>query len=362
LKITLSYATTSISQSGGQERLAKAVIESPALFLGRRYSWHDAAAILSGNYVAKSSKRLQSGELDAVDLMWRDKFHTMIALNGTTTATQVLIRMHPPFQPYNEAAHPWVNHMHDVMSSYGFNDKEEDYRFFFGGAVVRLFDQVDQVYKDTPPVMLTAVILTVLGTSVMVFQSLLLGPRLLLTIALTLGLVFGIIVLIFQDMHASPDAAGLYWIVPILGVPIMVGCTLDYDSFVVARIFEMRLASLSTEAAVFAGLQETGHVITIAGIIMTVAFGSMCLSAIPVVQQIGGLLVACCLLDTFIVRSLLVPALMLVAVELNWFPKKMPEVTVTMEMLRTAAASARRRRKRLEAQDDLTATDHRLFS
>ena len=123
----------------------------------------------------------------------------------------------------------------------------------------------------------------------------------------------------------------------------MVGCTLDYDSFVVARIFEMRLASFSTEAAVFAGLQETGHVITIAGVIMTVAFGSMLLSHIPVVQQIGALLVACCLLDTFIIRSLLVPSLMLVAVELNWFPKHMPPVTITMDMLRDAVQVTRAR-------------------
>ncbi|GBG25149.1 MmpL efflux pump, putative [Hondaea fermentalgiana] len=348
LSITLQYDTMNSRLAGDKARRIKSIIESPALYLGRRYTWEDAGAILSGDLSIASSQRLREANLDDIDLMWRDKFHTMIALNGTTTATQALIRVHPPFQPYNEAAHPWINHMHDAMSAAGFNDKEEDFRFFFGGAAVRLFDQVDQVYTDTPPVMLTAVILTVLGTSVAVFQSLLLGPRLLLTIALTLGLVFGFIVLIFEDLKASPEAAGLYWIVPILGVPIMVGCTLDYDSFVVARIFEMRLASLSTEAAVFAGLQETGHVITIAGIIMTVAFGSMCLSAIPVVQQIGALLVACCLLDTFIVRSLLVPSLMLVAVELNWFPKKMPEVSVTMDMLRTAAASMRRRRRRQE--------------
>jgi len=339
LKVTNRYATMDYVAAGGQENAIKGVIESPAFFLGRKMEWDDAKRILSARNASESD----------VEAFYREKFYTMVSLNGSLTATQALLRMRPSFHPFNEDAHPWVNDMRSSVSAAGYNDKEEDYRFFFGGGVVRLFDQVDQVYVDTPPVMITAVVLTVLGTSLLVFQSLLLGPRLLVTIALTIGLVFGIMVIIFQDLHGSPHSSGLYWIVPILGVPIMVGCTLDYDSFVVARIYEMRMAALSTEAAVFAGLQETGHVITIAGVIMTVAFGSMAVSTIPVVQQIGALLVACCLLDTFIIRSLLVPSLMLVAVERNWFPKKMPEVQITMALLREAAAAQKaKRRKRKE--------------
>lgn len=125
--------------------------------------------------------------------------------------------------------------------------------------------------------------------------------------------------------------AGLYWIVPIIGLPIIVGCTLDYDSFLVARIFEFREAGMETSAAVIYGLQDTARVITIAGCIMTVAFGSMLFSSVPVINQIGTILVMCSILDTFLVRSLLVPSLMLVAVDLNWWPKVMPETFMFLD-------------------------------
>jgi len=84
---------------------------------------------------------------------------------------------------------------------------------------------------------------------------------------------------------------------------------------------------------------------------MTVAFGSMLFSAIPVIQQLGAILVLACLIDTFIIRSLLVPSLMLVAVDNNWYPKKMPEVTVTMDTLREATAQMSLQQGDEEQQD-----------
>jgi len=73
------------------------------------------------------------------------------------------------------------------------------------------------------------------------------------------------------------------------------------------------------------GKQST--TITTAGIIMTMAFSSLLLSKTVVLNQFGFVLVAASLIDTFIVRTLLVPSLMFIAVETNWWPGSVPEAT-----------------------------------
>jgi len=324
LDVLWQFMDDALESASDRKSLEASMIESPTFYLGKHFTWEHAKKLLESNVPDPS--------WSVTDRLYVEHYHTMTGIHST----RALFRFRPPFHPYNDKAHLFSTKVRETVLEAGYNDPSDTakYRFYFGGATVRLFDQVEQVYQDTPPIMITAVVLTVMGMSIVVFQSLLLGPRLLITVAITIGIVFGMMVLVFQDLGASPNGAGLYWIVPILGVPIMVGCTLDYDSFVCSRAWELRSASLSTQAAVFIGLQETGHVITIAGVIMTAAFGSMLFSAIPVVQQIGALLVACCLMDTFLIRTLLVPSLMLVAVEMNWFPKQMPPVTITMDMLR----------------------------
>jgi len=91
------------------------------------------------------------------------------------------------------------------------------------------------------------------------------------------------------------------------------------------------MSGMDTTASVISGLQDTASVITIAGCIMTVAFGSMLFSSVPAIQQIGFVLVICSLLDTFLVRSVLVPSLMLVAVDGNWWPKVMPDPFISFD-------------------------------
>merc|ERR1712032_245536 len=80
----------------------------------------------------------------------------------------------------------------------------------------------------------------------------------------------------------------------------------------------------NTRHSVLKGLAESGTTITTAGIIMTVAFAALMLSQITVLNQFGFLLVCVSVVDTFMVRAVLVPALMLLIGEKNWWPGKMP--------------------------------------
>lgn len=69
--------------------------------------------------------------------------------------------------------------------------------------------------------------------------------------------------------------------------------------------------------------RQTGGIITAAGIIMAIAFGGLMAGSTPAMQEIGFMLASSVLVDTFIIRTLLVPSLVILAGELNWYPGEM---------------------------------------
>jgi len=104
-------------------------------------------------------------------------------------------------------------------------------------------------------------------------------------------------------------------------VTILCGLALDYDIFLFARIHEYKMdAGLSTKDAIIRGVYNTGSIITAAGCIMAIAFCGLLFSDITSLNQVGFILVVAVLVDTFIIRILLVPSVLSLAKEVNWWP------------------------------------------
>jgi uncharacterized membrane protein YdfJ with MMPL/SSD domain len=143
------------------------------------------------------------------------------------------------------------------------------------------------------------------------------------------------------------NAPKIYWLTPVLAISscvlyvcnpcsfslsltqlfsccfsVLVGLGLDYDLFLFLRVLEYREAGFSTEASMRKGLYRTGSVITTAGLIMVIAFGGMQFSHSMVLNQFSLMLFVCVIVDTFLVRTTLVPALVSLAGEYNWWPRK----------------------------------------
>ena len=188
---------------------------------------------------------------------------------------------------------------------------------FASGLAIQVDDKANLLSK-APGIMIATVVVMVFLFSAVAFRSLVLGPRLLLTVALTLGIVFGATAIVFTDV---------FWLTIVIVSPVCVGFVLDYDVFLLGRVYEYRTDGYSTSDALILGLEHTGSIITTAGIIMVSAFVVLLMSSNPVVVQLGFQLSIAVLVDTFLVRTFFVPALMQVGVEWNWWPKKMPEVT-----------------------------------
>lgn len=111
----------------------------------------------------------------------------------------------------------------------------------------------------------------------------------------------------------------IFWMQPVLITPLVSALCCDYGVFLGTRIREYRLRGFTMEAAVIKGYYKTGPVISVAGIIMLLAFGTLMLSSQLLLVECGFVLAFSVAIDTFLVRSLLVPAILFVIGDANWY-------------------------------------------
>lgn len=203
------------------------------------------------------------------------------------------------------------------------------YAFYLTNRIVDMNDAVERTLAVYPwAVLIMAGVISVMVVAA--FQALLLPLRMVLTIALTVVWSYGVLSLVFatdwfywvsSNLAAAP---GICWIVPVLSLPMLVGLALDYDIFLFTRIREYRRRGWAPRAAVVRGVAKTGAVITYAGIIMAVAFSGLAFSGLMLMNQFGILLALCVLLDTFVVRTTLNPALVYLFGNANYWPRHHP--------------------------------------
>ncbi|WP_170323583.1 MMPL family transporter [Cryptosporangium phraense] len=143
----------------------------------------------------------------------------------------------------------------------------------------------------------------------------------------SMGATFGAMVAAFQwgwgagplDLLVNP---GLDPAVLMVIFVFAFGLSMDYETFLLARVKEEYDSGRSNDQAVRAGLQRTGRIITSAAIAMVIVFSCFVLGDIGTVEQIGLGLVVAVLVDATIVRCLLVPATMTLLGRANWWAPK----------------------------------------
>jgi uncharacterized membrane protein YdfJ with MMPL/SSD domain len=133
---------------------------------------------------------------------------------------------------------------------------------------------------------------------------------------LTLGASFGILVLVFEW---GQGLQGLESTQPILLCATAFGLSTDYAIFLFSRIKEGRDHGLANRDAVADGLERTGRVVTAAALLFCVAIGTFATSGISFIQELGVGTAVAVALDATIIRALLVPSLMALLGEWNWW-------------------------------------------
>ena len=181
-----------------------------------------------------------------------------------------------------------------------------------------------QSLLDHLPLVISIIAATTLLILFLLTGSVLLPIKTLLMNTLTLGATLGIVVLAFQEGwldsvfdYQGPAAVEVTSLVFLFA--IIFGLATDYAVLVMARIKEQHDLGVSNEEAVAIGIGKTGRVITAAAVCIAVVFLAFGVSTIFFMKQIAVGVAVGVLLDATVVRALLVPSLMRLLGEWNWW-------------------------------------------
>lgn len=156
------------------------------------------------------------------------------------------------------------------------------------------------------------------------FGSLLLPVKALLMNVLSIGASFGVIVWAFQDGNLATalgftSTGTIEATVTVLILAVVFGLSMDYELFLLSRVRAEWLRTGDNTAAVAAGLQKTGGIITSAALLLLVVIGAFSTAGITIVKLLGVGMFVAIVVDATLVRALLVPATMRLMGEANWW-------------------------------------------
>jgi RND superfamily putative drug exporter len=191
------------------------------------------------------------------------------------------------------------------------------------GRTAWYLDTAASLSRRLPP----ALALLALTTFVLLFVvtgSVVLPLKALVMNVLGLSAAFGILVLIFQDgrlegLLGYRSQGALELTQPVLLFAIAFGLATDYGVFLFSRVKEGHDAGLPNREAVALGLERTGRVITAAALLFCVAVGAFATSGILIVKELGIGIALAVAIDASLVRALLVPSLMALLGDWNWW-------------------------------------------
>ncbi|MEY4205988.1 MAG: hypothetical protein RLZZ154_794, partial [Actinomycetota bacterium] len=164
------------------------------------------------------------------------------------------------------------------------------------------------------------VVLIIIGIILgLLLRSILAAALLLLTVVLSFMATLGVCQLVFENVFGFKGADASF---PLFTFIFLVALGIDYNIFLMTRVREESL-KIGTRKGVIKGLTVTGGVITSAGIVLAATFAVLGVLPLVFLAQLGFAVAFGVLLDTIIVRSLLVPALVHVIGPKIWWPSKM---------------------------------------
>ncbi len=211
-----------------------------------------------------------------------------------------------------------------------------------GGVGAQSIDAVHAVYGSFPLMLVLVSIVTFLLLA-RALRSVLLAAKAVVLNLLSVAAAYGVLVLVWQYGHGSDAIWGIsstgtitFW-VPVFVFAFLFGLSMDYEVFILTRIREAYDRTGSTAAATIEGLSRTGRLVTSAALILAFAFLAMSAGPQTDLKIMATGLGAGILLDAFVMRTLLVPALVALFGRWNWWlPSWLARV------LRVAPSSAAR--------------------
>ena len=191
------------------------------------------------------------------------------------------------------------------------------------GQTASLLDLKASIVDHLPAALAVLMVTTMLVLFLMT-GSVVLPIKALVMNLLTLSAAFGVLVFVFQDgrlesLLGYTSQGALEATQPVFLFAVAFALSTDYGVFLLSRIKEAHDAGVPNDEAVAVGLERTGRIVTAAALLFCVAVGAFALSNIIFLKELGIGTALAVLIDATIVRALLVPSLMELLGEWNWW-------------------------------------------
>ncbi|HYK72776.1 MAG TPA: MMPL family transporter, partial [Pseudoneobacillus sp.] len=241
--------------------------------------------------------------------MWQEDPKLSEGLQSYIHQDKMLLKVYLDEKKDREAIRTWVKNL---------EKQDQPFHLHLGGQIKFEQEIFDEIYHKAP----FGLILILLSTFFILtaaFRSILIPLKAIFMNMLSLGATFGIVVWIFQygHFHISPVSIGL--ILPVFVFSLVFGLSMDYEVFLISRIHEVYSQTRDNSFATVQGLTSTSKIISSAAAIMIVITGAFSFTGVMPIKQIGIGIAIAIFIDATIVRLLLVPALMKLLGDWNWW-------------------------------------------
>lgn len=196
---------------------------------------------------------------------------------------------------------------------------DQDTRSYVGGSTAEALDAGAGATRDRW-VIFPAIVLLVLGALLLLLRSVVAPILLVLTVLGTYVASLGVAWWLFRGIFGF---SGVDVGMPLLAFLFLVALGVDYNIFLVTRTWE-ETAEHGSRQGMLRALAATGGVITSAGVLLAAVFAVLGVLPLVVLAQLGAVICIGVLLDTLVVRTVLVPALALLLGDRFWWPRRVP--------------------------------------
>lgn len=347
--LQLAFPTDSTRPTDTTQRQASDLI-SGAFGPGREAP---LLVVVDGREVAEGERQAAFGEvaawaagLDGVQNAQVVATNATFAEDGTVTepATGALVQVLPEFGPSDSGATDLLEDMRDGEAAI---EDETGTDTGVTGLTAITTDVSDRL-AGALPIYLAIVIGLAFLLLMIVFRSILVPLTATLGFLLSVLATLGATVAVFQEgAFGILEGQPIVSFMPIFLIGLVFGLAMDYQVFLVTRMREAHVHGMSTREAVVDGFRNSARVVTAAATIMIAVFAAFMLQDDAVVKSMGFALAAAIVFDAFIVRMVLIPALLFLLDEKAWWmpawlDRILPNVDVEGEKLQRPHLAAGR--------------------
>ena len=264
---------------------------------------------------ANANTQSMAGFYIPAKILTGEEFRKAAAIFISQDGRTVRYLVQTKLNPFTPEAMDQVNTVIATAKGAQPNTTLSDAKISMTGLTVTLRDTRDYYYQDLKRIVLTT-ILVVFSILVVLLRALVAPLYLIASVVISYLSALGMGVVLFQLILGQE----LHWSVPGLTFIILVAVGADYNLLLISRIRDESPHGI--RSGVIRTVTQTGGVITAAGLIFAASMIGLQFSSITTLVQIGFIIAAGILLDTFLVRTVTVPATAVLVGKANWWPSK----------------------------------------